>query len=252
MTTETLLSWYYIVFWLPMLASALLILLSSLRLGHHHGVRHSGPGHAGGHMRVAAHSGAGHGQHGAGGIRHHTVAAARHAGAGRAAKNNEAAQITASHHYGQDNSFLGMLGAGKAPLPIVLQSFFLFWGFFGFWADRLFIQGPDAAAYRALPSLGIALVAGVLGARGTAELVARILPTDETAVMSREGLFGLTGEITFPVTETAGRIFVYDEYGTLHDESCRVASGHPAIEKGHKAIVLDCDQKGHLIVKEIA
>lgn len=248
MTTEMLFSWYYLVFWLPMMASALLILLSSLRLGHHHGVRHSASGHsghAGGHMRVAAHSGGGQGHHGAGGIRHHAAAA-------RAAKDNQAAQITASHHHGADNPVMSLLGAGKAPLPIVLQSFFLFWGFFGFWADRVFIHAPDAGVFQAIPSLAIALVAGALGARGTAELVARVLPPDESAVLSREGLFGLTGEVTFPVTETAGRIFVYDEYGTLHDESCRVDAGQPAIEKGRKAIVLDCDQKGYLIVKEIA
>lgn len=261
MTTETLLSWHYLVFWLPMMASALLMLITTLRFGHHHGVRHGGVhgshGHmanAGGHLRVAG-DGGGH-SHQPGSTQQHSTTASSHHALGQATRiagrNIEGAQIAASHNQAPGSALLGIIGVGRAPLPIVLQSFFLMWGFFGFWANRLFVHSPNPSIFHVLPSLGIALVAGALGARGAAELVARILPPDESAVLSREGLFGLTGKITFPASETSGRIFVYDEYGTLHDEGCRVETGHPAIEKGRSAIVLDIDEKGNLIVKEIA
>ena len=39
--------------------------------------------------------------------------------------------------------------------------------------------------------------------------------------MSRDGLFGLTGQVVFPVSAASGRIHIYDEHGTLHDEMCR-------------------------------
>ncbi|HEX5322144.1 MAG TPA: hypothetical protein VFW40_00055 [Capsulimonadaceae bacterium] len=254
MTTATLLTWHYLVFWLPMMASAFLMLLSSMRLGHHHGVRHGAHGHTAGHPHIAAHGGHSHG----GGVHRggipshqHSTAVAHHSADAGSAKEAQGAQNALVHTgHTPANVVLGLIGAQRAPLPIVLQSFFLIWGFCGFWANRVLIHTPDPSVLQVLPSLGIALVAGAFGARATAELVARVLPPDETAVLSREGLFGLTGKVTFPVTQTSGRIFVYDEYGTLHDESCRVAAGHPPIEKGNSAIVIDVDEKGYLIVKE--
>ncbi len=208
-------------------------------------------------MRMAAHGG-GHGHHGAGGTHHHATgsahhtpgATARHQTAGRSGKEGDSTQIALAHSHTPGGVLLGVIGAQKAPLPIVLESYFLMWGFFGFWANRIFVHTSDPNALQMLPSFGVALVAGVLGARGAAEVVSRVLPPDESAVLSREGLFGLTGKVTFPVSEAAGRIFLYDEYGTLHDESCRVVAGQPEIEKGRSAIVLDIDEKGNLIVKE--
>lgn len=259
MTAETLLSWYYLIFWLPMLAAAFLMLISSLRLGHHHALRHGAAAHAGGHARVAVHSGTG-AAHRAGAPGHHAPAVAGHHTAGQAQSGGEKLRDmdpgivsqSLAHSHRPRATWLDLIGASRAPLPIVLESFFLFWGFVGFWADRVFIHPAHASALQIAASIALALAAGALGARGAAEVVARVLPPDESAVLSREGLFGLTGKITFPVDESAGRIFIYDEYGTLHDESCRVAPGQPPIARDSNAIVLDVDKSGHLIVKEIA
>jgi hypothetical protein len=44
---------------------------------------------------------------------------------------------------------------------------------------------------------------------------------------------------------------VYDSFGTLHDEMCRIAPGQLTIEKGRQAIVLDMDTQGRLLVEEM-
>ena len=79
-----------------------------------------------------------------------------------------------------------------------------------------------------------------------------MIPPEESLDVSREELYGLTGEVAFPVSETAGRIRIYDPHGSLHDETCRIATGHTPIAKGRFAMVLDRDTQGNLIVEEVS
>jgi hypothetical protein len=81
-------------------------------------------------------------------------------------------------------------------------------------------------------------------------VASRLLPRAETKVISRKALFGLTGRVLFTVTENGGRIRVYDEHNTMHDEACRVPAGQPAIPKGRHARIVDVDAEGHLLVEE--
>jgi len=90
----------------------------------------------------------------------------------------------------------------------------------------------------------------LLGTRGVAEVAARLLPKAETKVISRKALFGLAGRVLFTVTESSGRIRVYDEHNTMHDEPCRVTPGNPAIPKGQRARIVDIDAEGLLLVEE--
>ena len=53
------------------------------------------------------------------------------------------------------------------------------------------------------------------------------------------------------MTATEGRVHIYDPYGTLHDESCRVKPGYDQIAKGAKVLVTDMDDTGRIIVEEI-
>ena len=236
----TLLQWHYLIFLLPAGVSALLLLLSSVRMGHHGGHAQSGH-HSAGH-------GPGHPHAPASGAHPHATGAARPGHAtGKHAENGARRQVSSSA-----GLLLRLMGVGRAPLPMVLEAFFLAWGFCGFFANEILIPAGTAPGLIAMaPSLGAALAGGAIGARFASELISRLMPPEETLAVSRDGLFGMTGKIAFPVSVTAGRIHIYDSFGTLHDEGCRVAGGHPPIGKGRNAMVIDIDLQGNLIVEEV-
>jgi hypothetical protein len=258
MNPSDLLQWHYMIFLLPFGVSTLMLLLSSVRLGHHHG----GQGHVGTHGHGlhghgAAHtahapSGA-HGGHAQGHGHHHAAGAAhRHGSAGhKGGSDRDTAKTTRNNAAFPVGVLMGALGVGRAPWPILAQSFGIAWGFCGYWANQLFVHTPMPTLGQVAPSLGVALAGGLLGTRMSAEIFSHLLPQEETFVVSRNSLFGLTGRIAFAASDSAGRIHIYDEHGTLHDEMCRVASGHPPIEKGRNALVVDMDLQGHLIVEEV-
>ena len=264
MHVETLLQWHYLIFLLPLGVGALLLLLSSLRLGHH-GVHHGGHGnHALTHAPAAphghapvhapahapAHSAPAHGHHGPS----HNHAPIRHVGtkhAGGEAQNTKSADTRPNIHV-TTHFVLNLTGANRAPLVMILEAFMILWGIVGLWANRLMLPAGQPTPAQTLSVLGVALVGGAIGARIAAAILARVLPQEETLIVSRNALFGLTGKIAYPVSQTSGRIHIYDQHGTLHDEMCRIASDHLPIEKGRQAMVLDMDAKGLLIVEEIA
>jgi membrane protein implicated in regulation of membrane protease activity len=267
MKPADLLQWYYMIFLGPFAVSAVLLVLSSLHGGRRHA--HAGSSHHGFHLRghVAGGHVAGHGAHassaaGHAAVSHHAqqagaparASAARHAHDAAAPKGrNPHDDREAARPDQQGNGLLATLfGLGKAPAPILAQAFFLTWGFSGICADQILIHSPGPTAGQLLIALAIAAAVGTIGARFAAEVVVRLMPQDESLVVSRDSLFGLTGTIAFPVSTTAGRIMVYDDYGSLHDQTCRVANGHEPIEKGRKAIVVDVDEHGNLVVEELA
>ncbi len=269
-----LLEWQYMIFLLHCFIAAFLLLLSSLRLGHrggHHGVH--------GHAVVHGHSGApaAHTAHSAGAGAAHGHGHATHAqGPSDHATGHDSQAHPAphAHHHPtlrarigkvevsrdgpnkenitiSTNFVLHIIGADRAPLLMILEAFCLVWGIAGYWANQFLLHADNPTFAQMAPSLAIAFGGGVIGARMAAEIIVRAMPQDETQIVSREGLFGLTGKIAFPVSATTGRIHIYDEHGTLHDELCRVAPDHPTIEKGHRALVVDMDAQGHLIVEEV-
>lgn len=148
------------------------------------------------------------------------------------------------------NGVAGLLGIGKAPASLVWNVFALTFGVAGFLANRIFAPEGAATLMQILPSMGIGIVAGVVAARGAAEAAVRLMPRGATKAISRKALYGLTGRVLFTVTETGGRIRVYDEHGGMHDETCRVALGKPEIPKGTTARIVDADANGRLIVEE--
>jgi hypothetical protein len=219
MDATVLLQWHYLIFVLPFAVAALMLLLSATHLGHHAGSHSHGPANA------HSHSGS---------------------------SNHHNGKHDSARDHGAVSTLAKLLGAGRAPLIMVLEAFCLGWGFTGFWANELLLHTPNPPFLAVLPSLAAAAFGGLVTARVGGVVVTRLLPADETFVVSRNALFGTVGTVTFPVTQTAGRLHVYDEFGSLHDESCRVAAGYPTIERGRQALVIDMDPTGNLIVEEVA
>jgi hypothetical protein len=147
---------------------------------------------------------------------------------------------------------LTLIGVGRAPLPIVLQMFCLCWGVAGILANQILLPHVTNPTFtQALPSIGAAFWLGLIGARIGAEIFGQVMPQEETSVVSRDALYGMTGRVVFPVTETGGRVHVYDENQTLHDEPCHALPGQGPIAKGRSVLVADRDDKGVLVVEEL-
>ncbi len=251
-----LLHWHYLIFLVPFGVAALLLLLSTFRFSHHSGVHsmHGGISASGGHGHIGGGHAAAHSpMHAAG---HAAGNAPAHAAGHHAAADNQKAG--SSHRAAgkaadaQAQTMLAIFGVGRAPLPMVLQAFFLVWGLSGcIAAQQLLRDNHSPTLIQVLPVMAIAAGCGVVGARLASELISRLMPTEETSVVSRNGLFGLKGNVAYVVSESSGRIMIYDDYGSLHDESCRVSPGHPPIERGRRAIVVDSDTRGNLLVEEV-
>lgn len=282
MNATTLLQWQYMIYLLPLGISALLLLLSSLKLGHRggHGPHLHGHASVGTHTHAvsapASHSHVGAAPHAPAGATPHGPANATGGGA-RAGTHTQTGAIRQAapggghpkiharlgkvevnrHGPNRENVtistqfILQLTGADRAPLTMILELFCLVWGLCGYWANQYTLHTSHPTFGQMLPSLAIALGGGIIGARLGAEVIARIMPPDESQDVSRDGLFGLTGRIAFPVSAAAGRIHIYDEHGTLHDENCRVAPGHEEIARGRTALVVDMDPQGFLLVEEV-
>jgi len=274
-TALNVLDWWNALYVIPLAVSGLLLVLSSLRLGGHHGGHSHGAGHHhdAGHIHSAGHGGTPSSTRvlPTGGppqtVAHHGGPAAN-VGAHAAAVRNAAGQLVqegvgavhasaAPLPTGNERTPIvtliqSVFGFGRAPIMMVVELFFICSGALGLIVNELLVEHVHSGPGLLVLSAPIAFFGGLVLARVGAALLDKLLPREESLVTSRDSLFGLAGEVTYPVGPTGGRIHVYDAYGTLHDEACRAADGAPAIPKGATAIVEDIDRAGNLIVREIA
>jgi membrane protein implicated in regulation of membrane protease activity len=145
---------------------------------------------------------------------------------------------------------MGFLGFGRVPMMMVLGSLALTWGLWGVAANGLLRPLlPSPAAFMG-PSLALAAAGSLISTRGIVLLFGRLLPQDETSVISREALVGLTGKVIYPVTETGGRIHVRDQFRTLHTASARVQPGAPHISRGTTVIVASMGPEDRYVIVE--
>ena len=161
MDATKLLQWQYLIYFLPGGISALL-LLSSLRLGHHGGHHgssaHSGHGGSTGHGSQTGHSAhAGHTStvspptsHAVG-----SHAPASHPGGPRV--QARLGKVEVSRHGPNKenvtvstNLFLQITGADRAPLVMLLEAFGLVWGLCGYWANEFTIHVAHPSASQML------------------------------------------------------------------------------------------------------
>ena len=170
MDATKLLQWQYLIYLLPGGISALMLLLSSLRMGHRGG--HGGGGHGthGGHGTAGGHglrmhsgpSGGGsssagragaHGGHTgqeahvyAGGAPQHGASGRVHAGVPKVQARVGKVEV-ARHGVNRENMtvstnlLLQITGADRAPVAMLLEAFCLVWGVCGYWAQRVHRTG---------------------------------------------------------------------------------------------------------------
>lgn len=276
MGAASLLQWQTLIFLLPFSISALLLLLASLRLGHHgghHASGHATLGHAHdvgtamGHQAVGpdagghtvSHQGAAtpmaptgveHPPHGAlMGIRHlHWPHLQAHHAVPRGTDNGRSQETAVL----VSPLLLRITGLSSASPLVLFELFCLMWGLFGLWARHYLVPVANPSLPQMVWPLLVALFGGFLGMRAGVALLVRLIPKEESLDVSRNHLLGLTGTIAFTTTETQGRIQVYDAYGTLHDERCRVARAGEVIPKGKTALITDIAPDGCLLVEEAA
>jgi membrane protein implicated in regulation of membrane protease activity len=228
------LEWYYVIYWLPA-AVAILVLLASGLAGHDGAQGHGADAHA----DLALHGGPLHS--------HFAGAAHSHVHVHHEGPHHGDAHADADHQ-GSVLRMLGFFGVGRAPITIVVGSLMMGWGLFGLGATAV-LKGlaPNSIAW-----IPVALAAAGAGALITAkvfgELTARLMPGDESFAISREDLIGLTGVVIYPVTETLGRVHVWDRNRTLHAESARLADPGAPLPRGAEVLLTGMDPTGRYIL----
>lgn len=243
------LHWYYLIFLLPAAIAVFVLLLSGLG-GHHggHGHAHHGGFHAHGHaagLHGHAH-GVGQAAHGAG----HGPAHGSHGHGSQVRSGTHHAARPSSSGQNALRQLLGFLGIGRAPIAFVLGCLMIGWGLFGALAITLLQPVLGYPLLFVPPALLMAAAGGILFARLFGGLAARYMPQDESYAIPRDGLVGLTGKVVFPVTESGGRVHIFDAHRTLHAESARIAPGVLPIEKGTEVIVTCMDPQRRWLVVE--
>jgi membrane protein implicated in regulation of membrane protease activity len=173
---NTLLSWWNLVFALPLVLGLLLGLLvvsTGLAGGDGHGGDHpTGDGHADGHSHD-------------------------------------------SHVEGQADSpifrLLNFFGIGQGvPLLVLLPILFVIWGVLGLFVNQV-LPVPQLFAL----SLVVSLLGTAYAGQGLSKLMARIFKDNAQAVSSHT-FVGLIGKVIYTVTSTGGVVHIRDKSGNIH------------------------------------
>jgi membrane protein implicated in regulation of membrane protease activity len=245
------LEWYYLIFLLPAGLSVLVLLLSGLS-SHGGGHHDAGGAHAGGDAMHGIHAHA-HDLHGGHGDAAHAHGA--HAGshdAGHGGDHGHDGHHGAAHGEGTSlaQRALSFFGIGRAPITISSGSLMLGWGLCGYVAVETLRPTLRLPGVFILPSLGAAAAGALVFAKVFGEIAARLIPQDESFALTRDSLVGLTATVVYPVSETEGRIHVFDAFRTLHVEPARTAAGRPPIPRGADVTVVALDpEQDNLIVE---
>jgi len=157
------------------------------------------------------------------------------------------------HHADVEQSGLlgGMLGwvnAGRVPMLIVVITWLA-----AFAASGFVIQTLATHLWTALPALAASLVAFLLAApatRFTTRLVSRIVPRDETYVVTNDDLVGRVAEVTLgPLDQgPAGRVKVRDAHGNWHFLMAKAAEGHAPVPTGTQVLLVDRKDSTFLVI----
>lgn len=154
----------------------------------------------------------------------------------------------ASHHDVEGSAgpiyrALSVLGVGRVPISIVLIASCFSWGFFG-WASNRSLQslGFSLDWFSWVSVIVAAVLSGVFVGK-ISRLLAWIMPTTETSVLSAASFLGKRAVARYPITETAGAAYFVDDNGDQQEVLCRVDSMKGEIPQGNKVVLVRYDEK---------
>jgi hypothetical protein len=235
------LTWWNLIFELPLLGSFLLMLLLAIGtlgegghsdighgadIGHHVELGHD-LGHSTGHSidHDPGHGVAHPGEPAGPGSAHTTVhpdsVADAHEGASTLMKA------------------LMFLGLGRVPITIVLVCFSAIWGVTGFASNLLLNKALPIPMLFVWVSIVLAFLAALLLTRYITIGVARFMPSLETYGVTRSQLTGREGIARYDINDAFGEAQVRDSYGNLQIVNCRTAPGREKIPAGTKIYLLE-------------
>lgn len=140
------------------------------------------------------------------------------------------------------------INKGRVPLLVLLMILF---GVFG--ATGHVIQGIAHSTIGHLP-VGLAcLLAGIATVpltRKITRLVGRLVPRDETYVVSNDDLIGSVVTVTLgPVTDSEiGRVKLLDRHGNAHFPWVRASTAGVRIEEGSRALIVSHDNNEFRVI----
>ncbi|WP_201829500.1 OB-fold-containig protein [Microvirga zambiensis] len=143
---------------------------------------------------------------------------------------------------------MGWINAGRVPLLIVIITWLAAFAAAGFMLQTLAasLLAPLPVAVAGFIAFGLAAPA----TRFTTRLVSRIVPRDETYVVSDADLIGRVAEVTLGPLDRgpAGRVKVRDTHGNWHFPMAKLADGHDPIPVGAQALLVERNGTTFLVI----
>jgi membrane protein implicated in regulation of membrane protease activity len=144
---------------------------------------------------------------------------------------------------------LGWLNVGRVPLLILLM---LLLGLFA--AGGMVLQAiaePVTGLIPPLPATAAAGAFALIATRSASRHVARVLPREETYVLSEEDLVGRVGTVTVGPLEShaVGRIRVSDVHGNRHFPRARPAEAGDVIETGAHVLIVALAGREYRVIR---
>jgi Protein of unknown function (DUF1449) len=143
---------------------------------------------------------------------------------------------------------LGWVNAGRVPVLVFIITWLA-----AFAAAGFIIQTAAIGLWTALPALAASLAAFLLANPATriaTRAVARLIPAEETYVVSHDELVGRVGEVTLGPLDggLAGRVKVRDLHGNLHFPMARPAQDGAPIPVGAQVLLVDRQGMTFLVI----
>jgi membrane protein implicated in regulation of membrane protease activity len=138
---------------------------------------------------------------------------------------------------------LNLIGVGRVPLSLLLMSFGLLWGFFGWLGVQIFRGVLVTPALFIWPAAVLALIGSTVFTSVLARGLGRLMPSTESYGAGARELVGRVADVRYSLTESAGTVQTYDRLGSLHEVPARVLPGETAIPAGARVILWRFDEQ---------
>ncbi|AMB43732.1 MULTISPECIES: OB-fold-containig protein [Methylobacteriaceae] len=136
-------------------------------------------------------------------------------------------------------ALMSWINLGRVPFLILLILGLAVFALAGF-----ALQGLAAALLAPLPAPAAILLAGAAtlpALRVSTKAIARLIPRDESYVVTADDLIGATAEVTLGPLDQGlpGQVRAVDRHGNIHFLRTRAAPGAPAMEAGARVLIVD-------------